>query len=94
MAYVLAVIFFSIVINVTKFFELTVTKKNSSSADPVSSAVFVLVQNIPFWKAFDKLNKAMIIFLLNHGENGDQMRHKPFLTLEILTKNISLLCIF
>ena len=30
----------------------------------------------------------------NHGENGDQMRHKPFLTLEILTKNISLLCIF
>ena len=64
MAYVLAVIFFSIVINVTKFFELTVTKKNSSSADPVSSAVFVLVQNIPFWKAFDKLNKAMIIFFL------------------------------
>jgi hypothetical protein len=35
MAYVLSVIFFSIIINVTKFFELTVARKNSSS-DPVS----------------------------------------------------------
>jgi hypothetical protein len=34
MAYVLSVIFFSIIINVTKFFELTVARKNSSS-DPV-----------------------------------------------------------
>lgn len=35
MAYVLAVIFFSVIINVTKFFELTVARKNVSS-DPVS----------------------------------------------------------
>ena len=35
LAYVLTVIFFSVIINVPKFFELTVARKNISS-DPVS----------------------------------------------------------